>query len=140
MRKTLSGLQGVVSAHDDILVFGKNKTELEKNVRNVLLRLESAGLTLNIKKFKFNRERIYFFGLTFSKDGINRKEVKTEALRNAERPNNASELHSFLGLAVWCFKFMKNFATVSVSLWDLFKKGRDLAFTTKRLNESALHP
>ena len=90
----------MISAHDDIFVYDKNKPELETNARNVLMRLETADLTLNINKCQFNKERIDFFGLTFSNKGVNLKEVKTEALLNAERPNNVSELHSFLGLAV----------------------------------------
>ena len=64
------------------------------------------------------------------------REIKAFALRNADKPRNASELHSFLGLAVWCSKFIENFASVSAPLLDLLKKGRvwnwgqehDLAF------------
>lgn len=124
IRKSLLGLQGVLNAHDDILCYGANIKELESIVNAVLTRLASLGLTLNIDKCEFNKEKVDFFGLNFSSNGVNLKEVKAQALKNAKKPTNASELHSFLGLAVWCSKFIENFSSISAPLWDLIKKGK----------------
>ena len=116
IRKVLAGLKGVINAHDDILVYGEAIPILEANVDAELKRLKSSGLILNLKKCQFNQKEIEFFGLTFSKAAVSLKEVKASALRNTKRPRNRSELHSFLGLAVWCSKFIENFATVSAPL------------------------
>ena len=85
MRKILFGLKGVVNAHDDILIYGKTLSTLQFNVDSLLKRLVSAGLTLNLKKCQFNREKVDYFELTFSKAGVKLKELKTEALRSSDQ-------------------------------------------------------
>ena len=85
MRKILFGLNGVANAHDDILIYGKTLSTLQFNVDSLLKRLVSAGLTLNLKKCQFNREKVDYFELTFSKAGVKLKELKTEALRSSDQ-------------------------------------------------------
>ena len=43
----LSGIEGTVSMMDDILVFGKDQEEHNKNLNEALQRIEKAGLTLS---------------------------------------------------------------------------------------------
>ena len=45
--ETLSGIEGTVSMMDDILVFGKDQEEHDKNLNKALQRIEKAGLTLS---------------------------------------------------------------------------------------------
>lgn len=43
----------VVAYLDDVIVFSKSKTDHVKRVENVLLKLKSAGISLNKSKCKF---------------------------------------------------------------------------------------
>ena len=64
------GVPGARNMTDDIIVFGRNKEDHDKNLREVFKRLSDAGLTLKKSKCKFNQSEITFFGLIVSKDGI----------------------------------------------------------------------
>ena len=46
---------------------------------------------------------------------------KVEAIAQASRPKNQSELRSFLGLAQYCSRFIPSFAIIASPLWDLTK-------------------
>ncbi len=47
----------------------------------------------------------------------------TEALHNWPRPENVSELRSFLGLIGFLHRYIRDFAQIAVSLIALLKKG-----------------
>ena len=71
---------------DDITVFGKNKKDHDKNLREVYKRLSDAGLTLKKSECKFSQSEITFFGLIVSKDGIKSDPRKVDALRTMTEP------------------------------------------------------
>jgi hypothetical protein len=62
-----------------------------------------------------------FFGLRISKDGVAIGDDKVQAMTEAGNPNNASELRSFLSLAVYCNTHIPDLATLSEPLWGLLK-------------------
>lgn len=53
VRLMLADLPGQVNMIDDILVFGRDEAEHQKNLLAVLERLESRGITLNKGKCQF---------------------------------------------------------------------------------------
>ena len=61
-------------------------------------------------------------GITLTSDGIKVDENKVKAVTEAKRPESKSELRSWLGLAQFCAKFVRNFAAVTSPLWDLTKE------------------
>ena len=62
IQQVLYGLPGVKNISDDIIVFGKDKSEHDKNLHGVLGRLQERRLTLNIRKCMFGVPDITFFG------------------------------------------------------------------------------
>ena len=86
--------------------------------------MENSGLTFNKNKCVFSTDKLEFFGLSFSKDGISIHSDKIDALQNAKQPKNQGELRSFLGLASYCSRFIKDFATVVQPLRQLTKKNQ----------------
>ena len=46
------------------------------------------------------------------------------AIRNAERPRNKKQVHSFLGLVGFYRAFIQNFAEIAAPLTELTKKGQ----------------
>ena len=66
IQQVLHGLPGVKNISDDIIVFGKDKSEHDKNLHGVLGRLQERGLTLNSEKCMFSVPEITFFGFDIS--------------------------------------------------------------------------
>ena len=62
MSTILDGLDGVLCHMDDVLIFGANQEEHDRNLTAMLTRLQAAGVTLNASKCEFNREQVKFLG------------------------------------------------------------------------------
>ena len=123
IRLMLADLPGQVNMIDDILVFGRDEAEHQKNLLAVLERLESRGITLNKGKCQFYRKELTFFGLRFTADGVSPTEDRCRALREAQTPKDAKELRSFLCSALYSARFMQNHCIVADPLWRLCKAG-----------------
>ena len=67
----------------------------------------------------FDQSQIEFFGYVLSAEGISPDPDKVQALREAERSSNAEEVRSFLGMANYSARFIKNFATLAAPLGEL---------------------
>ena len=63
-----------------------------------------------------------FFGLVFSDKGVSPDPKKVADLHDAKEPQNQSEVRSFLGMAQFSARFIKNFATLTEPLRDLTKQ------------------
>ncbi len=74
--------------------------------------LESAGLTLNLKKCKLVRKSQTFLGHVISEEGIKTENSKVDAVRNFPSPKNVKEVERFLGLAGWYHRFIPYFQNV----------------------------
>ena len=70
IQQVLHGLPGVKNISDGVIVFGKDKSEHDKNLHGVLGRLQGRGLTLNSGKCMFGAPDITFFGFDISARGI----------------------------------------------------------------------
>ena len=55
MNDILSGLPGVLSHIDDVLVFGATQAEHDDRLQTVLDRIRAAGITLNADKCQFSK-------------------------------------------------------------------------------------
>jgi hypothetical protein len=113
---------GVANIADDIIVFGRNETEHNERLTNVLTKLQNAGLTVNKKKCEFGLKSLTFFGHQLTSNGISPSDEKIEAIVRAEPPTCASELRSFLGLVQFCARFIPDLSTVAEPLQRLCRK------------------
>ena len=66
----LTGLAGCKNMSDDIIVYGKDKLEHDRNLKAVLDRLQSNNAKLNKDKCNFAQSKVRFYGHIFSKDGL----------------------------------------------------------------------
>jgi hypothetical protein len=126
IRTLLLGLDRQLNMTDDILVYGATKRAHQQNLLAVLARLESAGITLNINKCQFYRTELTFFGLRFTADGISPTVDRCEALRNASRPENVKELHSFLCTVLHSARFIKDIVKITEPFWRLTRGNQKL--------------
>ena len=119
IEEVLQGIEGIRNIPDDIIVFGKSQTDHDNALRAVLQRMRENNLTANPDKCLFNQSSIDFFGHRFSADGISADDNKVSSLINASPLRNATEARSFLGLAQYLSRFIKDFASISTPIRQL---------------------
>nr|KAG5700450.1 hypothetical protein BaRGS_010363 [Batillaria attramentaria] len=110
MSTVLSDLEGVICHMDDVLVHAENQAEHDAILRQVMQRLQDAGLTLN-DKCEFSKPSIKFLGHIIDSAGIRPDPAKIEAIQNYPAPSNVTELQRFLGMLNQLAKFTPNIAS-----------------------------
>ena len=105
---------------------GSTRSEHDKNFDECLKRLTTKGLRLNKSKCTFLSKQLSFFGQIFTKEGTRPDTKKVNDLLNAPKPTNTHEVQSFLGMANYSSKYIRNFATITAPLRELTKKKQAL--------------
>ena len=72
-----------------------------------------------------------FLGHVVSKDGIQVDPKKIEAVADWPRPTTVTEIRSFLGLAGYYKRFVKDFSKIAVPLTRLTQKNVKFVWTNK---------
>jgi hypothetical protein len=103
----------VVVLIDDILVFSKNEEEHEEHLRMVLQKLREYQLYAKLSKCEFWLNEVSFLGHIICKVGVSVDPTKIEDVLNWVKPQNVSEVRSFLGLADYYHRFVKDFSKIS---------------------------
>lgn len=124
MDKLLQGLPGVQCFFDDIIIQGTTQNELLERLKLVLGLIRSQNLTLNRDKCKFFQKSINYLGHRIDEHGLHKTEDKVNAIKNSKRPENVSELRTFLGMANYYNKFIQNLASILHPLNSLLCKGK----------------
>ena len=106
VKTALAGLDGVISIHDNILVWGRTPEEHEKNLDACLQRLIEKGLTLRKEKCTFGKTSVSWFGWKFSKSGISADPEKIRAIKNEGRPSSTEDVKSLLQACQFNARFM----------------------------------
>lgn len=90
----------------DILIYAKSQEAHDSILKEVSIRLQEKGLTLNYDKCLFNVKILTFFGYRFSKNGVKLEGKKIEAFVKLKPPSNISEVRSILGMINYCGRFI----------------------------------
>ncbi|XP_063988164.1 uncharacterized protein LOC135168161 [Diachasmimorpha longicaudata] len=124
MNSVLAGVQGIrcFVYLDDIVIFGPDLQEHNKRLREVLQCLKEANLRLQPDKCNFLRKEVVYLGHIITKDGIKADPSKIEAVVKFPVPQHEKEIMSFLGLAGYYRKFIRDFSKIAKPLSELLKK------------------
>lgn len=114
---------------DDVIVFGKTFTETLENLKQVFDRFRDAKLRLKPKKCTFFQDEVRYLGHIVSVDGIKCDMEKIKAVDDWPTPESVSDVRSFLGLASYYRKFIKNFSTLAFPLIQLTQKNRKFSWS-----------
>ncbi|GBG80876.1 hypothetical protein CBR_g31432 [Chara braunii] len=112
----------VVVYLDDILVFSRTLQEHQGHLRQVLEKLREGNFKINAKKCEWAKTQVLYLGHMLDGDGIKPEDSKIAAIRDWSTPRTLTELRSFLGLANYYRKFVRNFLTIAAPLRRLLKK------------------
>jgi hypothetical protein len=119
----------VVVFIDDILIFSKTEEEHEKHLRMVLEKLRSNQLYAKVSRCEFWLTEVPFLGHVISAGGISVDPSKVKDVLNWMPPMNASEIQSFLGLAGYYHRFIKDFSKIANPMTRLLEKNNDFDWT-----------
>ena len=107
IEEVLQGITGVQVMLDDMIITGKDDQEHLQNLDEVLARLEEYGLRLNLDKCQFFKDSVTFCGHIIDRDGLHKTPDKIQVITNAPKPENVTQLKSFLGLVDYCGNFFQ---------------------------------
>jgi hypothetical protein len=123
---------------DDVIIYGKSQNEHDAALRAVCQRFMEISLTLNDEKCLFNQNKLTFFGLVFSSDGISADPAKVSAIKNAPAPRCVNDIRSLLGMATSCAKFFPNVSDLTEPLRKLTVKNAHFRWTNDQDVKRAL--
>ena len=107
---------------DDIIVFSKTMDEHIRHLRIVFDLLTQENLKLKISKCDFFKTKIKYLGHIITASGFHPDDGKTRSILNYPEPLNVKQLSSFLGLANYYRKFVREYAKIAHFLTELTKK------------------
>ena len=125
----------VVVYFDDILIYSKSLEEHLDHLRAVFIALRNARLFGNLGKCTFCTDRVSFLGYVVTPQGIEVDKAKVEAIESWPQPQTVTQVRSFLGLAGFYRRFVRDFSTIAAPLNELTRK--DVPFTWGTAQEEA---
>ncbi|GBG91477.1 hypothetical protein CBR_g52433 [Chara braunii] len=129
---------------DDILVFSPTLEEHRGHLRQVLEKLREANFKINAKKCDWAKTQVLNLGHILDGDGVKPEDSKIAAIRDWPTPRTLTELRSFLGLANYYRKFVRNFSTIVAPLRRLLRKetiwkwDKDCTSAMKKLKQALI--
>ena len=127
MDRVLSGLHWETCFFylDDIIVFSSTWEEHLARLRQVFERLRHADLKLGAEKCAFAAEEVSYMGHRVTEEGLLPDPALLAAIWEISPPKTATEVCSFLGLAGYYRRYVKNFAAIASPLHALTRKDAD---------------
>ncbi|WVZ80774.1 hypothetical protein U9M48_028227 [Paspalum notatum var. saurae] len=137
----------VVVFIDDILIYSKSEEEHKEHLRIVLTQLREHKLYAKFSKCAFWLKEVSFLGHILSAKGVAVDPSKVKDVLNWKQPETVTEIRSFLGLAGYYRRFIKDFSKTAKLMTSLTKKNAKYVWssnceeafqTLKKLLTSAL--
>jgi hypothetical protein len=138
VQKAFGGIDGCITIHDNILIFGKDIQEHNRNLKRVLQRAKDTGVTLKLGKSTFCESQVNWFGRIFSKAGVSADPEKIRTIMEAGRPDNSEDVRSLLQAAAYNARFAfdheedETYEEVTAPLRELLTKGKHFRWDERR--------
>eukprot|EP00253_Pinus_taeda_P003044 PITA_03044 len=88
-----------------------------------------ASFDAKLRKCNFFQTEVRYLGHVVSKEGIIMDPEKIRAIMEWETPRNVDEVRSFMGLAGYYRRFIKNFSLITYPITSLQRKGKKFEWT-----------
>ncbi|KAE8689004.1 Detected protein of unknown function [Hibiscus syriacus] len=120
--------QFVVVYLDDIVIYSKTLDEHIQHLRQVFQVLRENELYVKEEKCSFAQKKVPFLGHIIGGGTIQMDKNKIRVIENWEPPTKVTELRSFLGLANYYRRFVKDYSRITTPLTELLKKEKPWAW------------
>jgi hypothetical protein len=114
--------KGVMVFMDDIIIHSKTAEEHVELVGWVLRRLQEEGYYAHPDKCEFFMDEMYFLGHTITAQGMSVQDYKVKAVSDYPVPKTVTQVRSFLGMAGYYRKFIRDFSKIAAPLTNLQHK------------------
>lgn len=114
---------------DDLLIVSPDLETHFKMLSIVSESLRKANLTINLDKSHFLHKEVKYLGFIVGQGVLKTDMDKIEAIQNFPPPKTIKQLRSFLGLAGWYRRFIRNFATKISPLTDCLQISKSFILT-----------
>ena len=94
---------------------------MTKNIWEHWRKYLPSGITSKESKCVFMADSVTYLGHQIDASGLHPVTKKLEAVQQAPKPHNATELKSYLGLLTYYGKFLPNLATTLAPLYKLLR-------------------
>ena len=130
MESVLTGLQyqTCLIYLDDVIVYSNSFHEGISRLREVCERFRQAGLKLKAKKCVLFQTEVKYLGHIVSRDGVATDPVKIKAVKEWPTPTSVTQVRSFLGLAAYYRRFIKDFSKIAAPLHQLTEKNQKFSW------------
>jgi hypothetical protein len=116
---------------DDILVYSSSYEEHLQHLQSVLQLLAANDWKIKLSKCEFAQPSVHYLGHVISAEGVATDESKISAVKEWPIPVDVKQLRSFLGLAGYYKKIVKNYASISQPLTVLLRKNSPFIWTSE---------
>lgn len=127
----LKDISGVSVFLDDIKITAPDDGTHYARLDEVLSRLSSHNIRINLDKCEFMKDKIEYCGYVIDKSGIHKEKKKVDAIRSAKVPTNKTEVRAFVGLINYYGRFLQNLSTKLYPLYNLLKDKVPFKWDTK---------
>ena len=122
METVVHNIANVIVYIDDLLVHSASHDEHLATLDQVLRRLVSHNIKINLQKCVFGSKEVSYLGFRLTEEGIKPGIDKLKAVKNAPPPSSVHEVRQFLGLCNFFRGHVRNFAQITSPLTALTKK------------------
>ena len=120
--------KGALVYIDDIILYSNTEEEHEKLLEEVLQRLKDVSLSLKPSKCHFFKEKVDYLGHELSAAGVKPQQANIRKILDFPEPTSLKLLRSFVGMATYYRKFVRNFSKISSPLTALTKKEKGFSW------------
>ncbi|XP_069098182.1 uncharacterized protein [Pleurodeles waltl] len=116
----LAGKDAFCSSYiDDIAVYISSGEEHLLHLKEVLLVLQHAYLTIKASKCQIGQGSVVYLGHLVGGDKVQPLQAKIETIKAWQPPRTQREVKAFLGLTVYYRRFVKGYGTIVAPLTEL---------------------
>ncbi|CAB3993039.1 Hypothetical predicted protein [Paramuricea clavata] len=128
LNQELLGLEGVRCIADDILVYGTDEKDHDKNFERLLERCKEKSIKLTKDKLEFKCKEVSFHGHLLTNEGLKVDQGKVKAIMQMPRPTTPEEILRLNGMVNYLSRFLPNLSEVMKPLRDLTHKIHEKAW------------
>ncbi|KAG1136361.1 hypothetical protein G6F37_012077 [Rhizopus arrhizus] len=119
----------LVAYIDDLNVYSFSEQEHLIHLEQVFKCIEVANLKLNPEKCFFFKDHLKFLGYIVTSEGIQTDPDKIKKIVEYPIPTTTTQVRSFLGIASYYRRFIKDFAAIARPLHDQTKTKKKIPWT-----------
>ena len=112
----------VLVFRDDVLVFSATLEDHIEHLQTVFQILRENQFYVKASKCSFAQQSMEYLGHIISDQGVATDPEKISVVQQWSIPSNITELRSFLGLAGYYRRFIRNYGMICRPLHDLLKR------------------